>query len=890
MTKILLKEEQEFSTRKIEDFMKKNQFSDPCMDFIRDYWATLPAVFIAGAVLTYGAREFAYMATDTALGPAARAVKLMTIMRQIRKEIPNISEKENVQKLLSSNRFKKFISKHKIGLTIVAILGAITTAGTAKLADSITSDDLEDAMEQTFFDTFSSALGFTKGLFERSFNATKTSEFGRETGMQSESCGIYVVPLIMAAAAVVIAMKTKPFRPINRLLEKTQDTFLGIMQKVIDEIAERVLKKAKVVLNENDNIPENAKQELFDIVSTTRNVADSTAEQAKRTIRERTSNNLTPSQYQDCDDFIDVVYDPKDGTWRRESDVVFGKTQQEARALVNKADEALEEAGEKVEKELRKQMDFNFEDVRPPAPKIKEVPDIILRADDALKNRNVKDALKELENLTNFYRQQNLIDDLSARRKVKEIVGEIRAEFPDASDYDIIRLLIERSAEIFTKINLKDDKGLSRALVANAGTKLLNASDEEIEMLLRKQIDEILFYKTANLPLPAPRRIPGPRDEVPFDIMRKQAVNSSMGLFQTFKGKVSPGVAVKLALGALATLLPAHLIYSAKKNRPTGSPFYFEDDSVYDKIGLNTITGQKEYKRIRDDLGEIADDVNVFMFDHKKYVELRQVLEEAANDRKPVAVIDTAVDDLLKKYASKVQDLFDAVRVGRMDAAGLQTHFGDGSLKDINRNITNSQLILEMFLFNEAIINKLNKFYEMENKDPNTPERRLQKLQKIFRPTRTQKAAALRKIEKLDTYFANDYRLQSQNINEVKIMSKKDIRQLVAEVLNENSGQGYGKYPYHSNEYTDSEPDQDYQVEWKAFVNACCGQKRKNIDGDPHTFEDMAVEVAKILVKDSDLLRDVLETAGGNKSIGVEIMQQLKAAKEKKKLDKEMNV
>ena len=52
----------------------------------------------------------------------------------------------------------------------------------------------------------------------------------------------------------------------------------------------------------------------------------------------------------------------------------------------------------------------------------------------------------------------------------------------------------------------------------------------------------------------------------------------------------------------------------------------------------------------------------------------------------------------------------------------------------------------------------------------------------------------------------------------------------------------------------------------------------------------MAVEVAKILVKDSDLLRDVLETAGGNKSIGVEIMQQLKAVKEKKKLDKEMNV
>ena len=131
---------------------------------------------------------------------------------------------------------------------------------------------------------------------------------------------------------------------------------------------------------------------------------------------------------------------------------------------------------------------------------------------------------------------------------------------------------------------------------------------------------------------------------------------------------------------------------------------------------------------------------------------------------------------------------------------------------------------------------------------------------------------------------------RNKKTNEVKFMSKKDIRQLVAEVLNENSGQGYGKYPYHSNEHSESEPDQDYQTEWKMFVDECCGRKVKNVDGDPNTIEDMAVEVAKLFVKDSDLFRDVLETAGNNKSIGVEIMQQLKAAKEKKKLDKEMNV
>ena len=113
---------------------------------------------------------------------------------------------------------------------------------------------------------------------------------------------------------------------------------------------------------------------------------------------------------------------------------------------------------------------------------------------------------------------------------------------------------------------------------------------------------------------------------------------------------------------------------------------------------------------------------------------------------------------------------------------------------------------------------------------------------------------------------------------EVKQMRKKDIRQLVAEVLNE----GYGKYPYHVNEPSEQEPDEDYMIEWKSLVDEVCGTKRKNIDGDPNTFDDATIEVAKILVKDQDLFRDVLEMAGANKSIGVEIMQQLKAAKEKK--------
>ncbi len=116
---------------------------------------------------------------------------------------------------------------------------------------------------------------------------------------------------------------------------------------------------------------------------------------------------------------------------------------------------------------------------------------------------------------------------------------------------------------------------------------------------------------------------------------------------------------------------------------------------------------------------------------------------------------------------------------------------------------------------------------------------------------------------------------------EANTMNKKDLRQIVSEMLNENSGMGYGGYPYQSNEYDEEEPDQDYQVEWTSFIDEVCGPRKKAIDGDPKTFEDIAIEVAKLFVKDSDLFRDVLELAGANKSLGTEILRQTKEAREK---------
>ena len=150
---------------------------------------------------------------------------------------------------------------------------------------------------------------------------------------------------------------------------------------------------------------------------------------------------------------------------------------------------------------------------------------------------------------------------------------------------------------------------------------------------------------------------------------------------------------------------------------------------------------------------------------------------------------------------------------------------------------------------------------------------------------------ALRRFQRKYKMYTKTRKKHHQNskiTNERRTtMDSSDLKLLVREMLKENTGMGYGKYPYNSNEYTEGEPDEDYMIEWKALVEAVCGNKKKNLDGDPKTTEDMAVEVAKMFVKDLELFREVLEIAGSNKSLGVAILQRFK---EKNTLDKEMNV
>ena len=109
-----------------------------------------------------------------------------------------------------------------------------------------------------------------------------------------------------------------------------------------------------------------------------------------------------------------------------------------------------------------------------------------------------------------------------------------------------------------------------------------------------------------------------------------------------------------------------------------------------------------------------------------------------------------------------------------------------------------------------------------------------------------------------------------QQTREMRDMKISDLEKLVAEVLNENTGQGYMNYPYHSEIANNGEEAEDFNQDWKDFELALVRDQSRNI----------AIEVAKILVKDLELFGDVLDLVGKNQSVATEILKSMKNTEE----------
>ena len=113
----------------------------------------------------------------------------------------------------------------------------------------------------------------------------------------------------------------------------------------------------------------------------------------------------------------------------------------------------------------------------------------------------------------------------------------------------------------------------------------------------------------------------------------------------------------------------------------------------------------------------------------------------------------------------------------------------------------------------------------------------------------------------------------SEEIKENRqVFSDTDLKSLVGEALKEfNTGQGYGRYPYHSDIGMEEEESEDFMQDWKDLELSLVRDETRNT----------AVQIAKILVKDLELFGDVIDIVGSNQSLGTEILKKLRKNEEK---------
>jgi|TARA_R100000030_G_scaffold16336_3_gene10948 hypothetical protein len=93
-------------------------------------------------------------------------------------------------------------------------------------------------------------------------------------------------------------------------------------------------------------------------------------------------------------------------------------------------------------------------------------------------------------------------------------------------------------------------------------------------------------------------------------------------------------------------------------------------------------------------------------------------------------------------------------------------------------------------------------------------------------------------------------------------MTRDDIKKLIKEAFTDNV---YGKYPYSHREGDEEQATPDYEEEWKSFSDQLINNPKR----------DEVIELAKILVKDKDILADCLEIMGSNKSLGSALMKKV---------------
>lgn len=447
------------------------------------------------------------------------------------------------------------------------------------------------------------------------------------------------------------------------------------------------------------------------------------------------------------------------------------------------------------------------------------------------------------------------------------------------------------------RIDIEDFNKFATQAAGEVGEQLTRS---EAQKIIKDRVDETVRRLSKDLPDIDPKKAPEQIQKIKESAEKiGQEVYDDVVEQSKKSGKVitKGRLVTVITMATAGTLVAAYR--AAKVPEPSKAPWYFDDDSMFSIV--NGFMGREQYqkldKKVLNSPKAKTGLLNIIFNPNNE--KTKTFIEKLANINPQKIPVDELIPyskELLKDFSElHKDDVLDSLE----KKVPVKQLYGTDNFEVISqKKEVMYRIISELFLFNENFDGKLVEYLKnvVDQKEKYTKQNRVIDLKKIFTGPSARSVSMSSYNDKnssvkkhTNPIFSVPPRLPKLKpkipTKEIKQMSKKDIRDLVAEVLNEN----YGKYPYNANEPSEGEPDEDYMVEWKALVDEVCGSKVKNVDGDPKTMEDAAVEVAKLFVKDQDLFRDVLEMAGSNKSIGVEILQQLKAAREKT-LDKEKNV
>jgi hypothetical protein len=205
-----------------------------------------------------------------------------------------------------------------------------------------------------------------------------------------------------------------------------------------------------------------------------------------------------------------------------------------------------------------------------------------------------------------------------------------------------------------------------------------------------------------------------------------------------------------------------------------------------------------------------------------------------------------------------------------------------------------------LYIYNTQMPGRLKTYIEKQNNNTlGSTRMKLRKLQEVFEYQISDSTQVLKQMNRLDKIekrvevkdypgiFKNnnkqpkpdkplpDLKIKTNterqpgeinSVQEIKSLNLKELKEIVSQMINENTGQGYMDYPYHSETGHPDEEAGDFVQDWKNFELSLVRDKSR----------ETAIRVAKILVKDLELFGDVIDLVGKNQSVATEILNSMK--------------